>query len=415
MKKSAVLILIGGLLLMIAGCGAEKDAGSLQVSNDVDFGKSDYNTIVSPNNKLGFDLLEEVEPNENGNTFISPTSLLMALSMVYNGADGDTKEEMADVLHAKGIRAEELNKANASLMSMLDSKADDIQLHVANSMWLNKNFHFQDDFSESNEDYFNAKIKEIDVGDDASANEINDWVKKSTNDKIDTMVDPPLNPNLVAMLINAIYFNGEWTHPFDPEQTEDQSFHLKDGKTKDVPFMKLDQELPYIENDDFQAISLPYGEDGDMSMKVFLPDENADLEDFQKKFTQENWEQWLDEFYETDGDLWLPKFQSEYEVTLNDTLKELGMTSAFDDGAGFSKIVEEREQLKISEVKQKTFLDVNEKGTEAAASTSVEIEETAAMDSFTMKVDRPFMIVIHDEKTNAILFMGMIADPQKEE
>lgn len=411
MKKLFGLWLGLGFLILVAGCSEEP--GSMAVAGDVDFDDDDYEDIVSPNNALGFDVLDEVEANENDNAFVSPTSLLMALSMVYNGADGETKGEIADVLHAEDINTDELNRANASLMSMLDHASDDIELHAANSIWLNDMYGFQDDFTDATEDYFNAKMEDIDVDDNASADKINDWVKEATNDKIENIVDDSLDPNLVMLLVNALYFKGSWTFPFDKDATEKQPFHLNDGSTKDIPLMHVNEEFPYMETDDFKAVSLPYSEDEDMSMKVFLPKEDKDLADIQDALTPENWDQWRDDFTETTGELEMPTFHTEYDMNLNDTLKNLGMPSAFGENADLSKMIEGDAGLSISDVKQKTFLDVDEEGSEAAAATSVSVEDAGTADTFDMTVDRPFLVTINDDETGAILFIGAIENPQE--
>ncbi|WP_284037335.1 serpin family protein [Neobacillus sp. 114] len=406
------LILVVFFILMVWGMGM-KQTGNLAPSINAIFGKEDYTEIVSANNQLGMKLLTEIGAGNGGNTVISPTSLFMALSMVYNGADGATKEEMAKVLQTTGMDASELSQANASMMSMLHKHSKQIQLNIANSIWLNKDFHFQDDFATNNRDYFNAEIKEIDINDSQSVPLINDWVKKSTNGKIKEIIEAPLDPDLVAVLINAIYFNGKWQYEFDKEQTKEQTFYLTEGTTKKVPLMTLNEKLAYLETEDFQAVSLPYG-DGQMSMKIFLPRESSNLAAFQKMLTTENWEKWNSEFTEKKGTVLLPKFQLEYEVILNDPLKNLGMETAFDTRANFSKMVKETDPIMISEVKQKTFIDVNEAGTEAAAATSVQmVKESASIDNpFFIEVNRPFFMAITEEESGTILFMGLISDPQ---
>ncbi|MBU8918046.1 serpin family protein [Bacillus sp. FJAT-29953] len=406
------LILVVFFILMVWGMGM-KQTGNLAPSINAIFGKEDYREIVSANNQLGMKLLTEIGAGNGGNTVISPTSLLMALSMVYNGADGATKEEMAKVLQTTGMDATELSQANASMMSMLHKHSKQIQLNIANSIWLNKDFHFQDDFATNNRDYFNAEIKEIDINDSKSVPLINDWVKKSTNGKIKEIIEAPLDPDLVVVLINAIYFNGKWQYEFDKEQTKEQTFNLTEGTTKKVPLMTLNEKLAYLETEDFQAVSLPYG-DGQMSMKIFLPRESSNLAEFQKMLTTENWEKWNSEFTEKKGTVLLPKFQLEYEVILNDLLKNLGMETAFDSRANFSKMVKETDPIMISEVKQKTFIDVNEAGTEAAAATSVQmVKESASIDNpFFIEVNRPFFMAITEEESGTILFMGLISDPQ---
>ena len=398
---------------MITGCGKGKDQSGLQISDNVEFGSTDYEKITDSNNQLGFTVLSEAQPNKDGNVFISPTSLFMALSMVYNGADGVTKDEMAKVLQVEGIEADELNRANASLMNLFHSSSERIQLSIANSIWLNENYHFQDDFAKNNRDYFNAEIQEIDIFDSESPKMINQWVEEKTNGKIEEIIDSPLDPDLVTVLINAIYFKGDWKYEFDESQTEDRTFYLKDGSTKDVPLMRLEEKLAYMENEALQAVSLPYGEENEMSMNVILPKENVNLEEFQNMLTYENWQKWTSEFQVKEGTLLLPKFQLEYEATLNDLLKKLGMTTAFAKGANFGKMIQEGDPLWISQVKQKTYLDVNEKGTEAAAATSVEIvtESFNPDGPFRMEVNRPFVIAITENQSNTILFLGEINNP----
>lgn len=412
MKKNIATLMLISLLLLVTSCGKESNSGSLKISNDVEFGKKDYKKITSPNNELGFKLLAEAIEDGNGNVFISPISLTMALSMLYNGTEGKTKEEIAKVLQVEGMDVSELNKANASLISKLQHDSMHIQLNVANSIWLNDDFHFRSNFAKNNSDYFNANIQEININDQKSSNMINDWVKKSTKGKIDKIVDDTLDRDLVAMLINAIYFKGDWTYKFDKEQTQKQTFHLKDGTTKDVSLMTLNGKLAYFEHEKFQAVSLPYG-DETMSMKVLLPKENSSMEELDSMLTMENWKQWNSALYKKSGTILLPKFQLEYETLLNDILVNLGMTTAFKSNANFSRMIQENNSLFISEVKQKTFIDVNEEGTEAASVTSVSsIAETSApAESFYMKVNRPFFIAITNDKTGTILFMGSIANP----
>ena len=241
---------------------------------------------------------------------------------------------------------------------------------------------------------------------------INDWVKKSTNNKIDEIIESPLNSDTVTILINALYFKGSWKDEFNKELTEKQTFYLENGKSKNVPLMKLDKKLSYMENEYFQAASLPYS-DGKMNMKVFLPKEHFSLNEFKNLLTDDNWKEWLSQFQKKEGTILLPNFKMEYEVELNKTLKKLGMKTAFDRDANFSKVIEENVPLWISLVKQKTFIDVNEEGTEAAAVTAIQMDtESAPADQpFYMEVNRPFFFTISVEATGIILFMGSIANP----
>ena len=410
MRKFSIVL----VTILLAGCRTtvqDGSSGSLKISDDVEYGERDYQEIVAPSNELGWKLLPIIEPSDEGNRFISSASLFMAVSMVYNGAEGVTKEEVAKVLEVPELEADELNRANASLINQLHSETEAIQLNIGNSMWLNDEYQFQEEFAKNNEDYFNAEIEEIDVTDSGSAKRINDWVKESTNGKIEKITEDPLNPNLVTMLLNAIYFKGNWQYPFDEDNTTEKDFHLEDGSVKELPLMELSEQLPYLETNDFQAVILPYGE-GEMSMKVFLPKEDSTLAQFEKTLTRGNWDKWNSAFQERHGTLRLPKFELNYEVELNDPLKKLGMMAAFGPVAEFTKMIEDGGSLNIDVVKQKTYLNMDEKGTEAAAVTAITMESSgSAEEPYEMQVDRPFFITIEDTESKLILFMGAIAEP----
>ncbi|MBS4172855.1 serpin family protein [Bacillus sp. FJAT-49736] len=414
MKKWSVPLLLLSVLLFATGCGTNNASDGLAIAKNVQYGKDDYTKIVSSQNQLGFDWLQNIEKDKYGNAFISPTSLFLALAMVYNGADGETNAEIAQVLHTEALNKDELSKANASLMAKLHQHTKKIELNVANSIWLDKNYHIQKNFSQVSKDYYNAKIQEINKNDPKWPSLINDWVSGATNHKIKKIVDPSSDSDFIALLINAIYFKGNWENEFDKKNTVKRNFHLQDGSIKEVPLMKLKEELDYMENDSFQAVSLPYV-NGEMSMKIFLPKENTTLDQFEKMLTSEHWKEWNLDFRSRPGTVMLPKFQLNYQVMLNDTLKKLGMKSAFAANANFSKMIQEDAPIYISKVQQKTFLNVDEKGSEAAAATSVAMTKGAPSreEPFQMKVNRPFFITIVDDGTGTILFMGAISNPQE--
>lgn len=414
MKKLILSFIILGFMAVIAGCGdTEGTAGaSMKIADGVEYGETDYQLIAEAKNALGMKLLNDLSDREEGNIFVSPTSLYMALAMVYNGANGVTKEEIAKVLQAEGLSPEEMNKANASLIAKLGSNSEAIELNIANSIWAKDSYQFLESFRESSQDYFNAEVETIDVTDTASADAINDWVRKETNDRIDEMVESPLPGDLAAILLNAIYFNGTWQYTFIEELTEEQPFYLSDGSTSQVPLMVLEKELDYLETDQFQAVALPYGE-GEMNMHVFLPAENSSLEEFKSSMDEEIWSGWMTNFESREGTVKLPEFELEYEVSLNETLQDLGMETAF-NYVDLSKMFEESSGLFISEVKQKSFVNVSEEGTEAAAVTSVAVNESASMHEdppFVLSVNRPFFFTITDEETGVISFMGSIENP----
>jgi serpin B len=238
---------------------------------------------------------------------------------------------------------------------------------------------------------------------------INAWVAEKTHDKIDKILNETY-ADMVMVLINAIYFKGTWTYEFDPQDTADGTFHAPDGD-QTVKMMHMHGELSYQENADFQAVDLPYGHEL-FSMTVFLPKAGKSVDDIVAMLTDENWSAWMAGFNVEELDLSLPRFELEYEKKLNDVLIALGMQDAFTPVvADFSGIKPDHDMW-ISEVKHKTYVKVNEEGTEAAAVTSVTVVDTA-VGPF-MNVDRPFLFVIHDKNSKAMMFMGKIVDPPSE-
>ncbi|HLQ71118.1 MAG TPA: serpin family protein [Bacillota bacterium] len=407
------LLIFSMICIVYTSCGANHNAENHPVNSDVDFEKNDYEKITHSNNTLGFDMLQHVEPNESDNLFISPTSLYMAMLMIYNGADGETKNEIETVLNLEDISRDEANKANASLLSMLDKNTDHIQLDLAQSIWVNNDFTLQGDYQTVNKDYLHADVHSMDTSEEASVDKINEWVKTATHDKITDIIEPPLHKDTVALLLNAIYFNGDWTFPFDPEKTEDETFYLENGTQTNVKMMALHgDELAYMENNMFQAVSLPYG-DGQMSMKIFLPKVDNGLTTFTKELTSDNWQRWQDEFTEQEGTVHLPKFEIDYETSLNQTMIDLGIQTAFTEDAEFPYMIQEDDPINISEIKQKTYINIDETGTEAAGATSAEMQTTSAPinEPFSITINKPFFITITDDDTDTILFMGAIKKP----
>ncbi len=369
--------------------------------------------LVDANNKFGFKLFSEVLKNNSSeeNIFVSPSSVAIALAMAYNGASGSTQQAMAKTLELQGMSLPEINSAYATLKELLENPDPQVQLTIANSLWANKAATLQPNFLKSTQDFYKAKVTNLDFKDADSANTINQWVQDSTRGKINKIVDQ-IEPDQVLFLINAIYFKGQWSNQFDKSQTAEHPFKSTSGKQKQHPMMSQTGEYRYYENDQFQAVSLPYGEDGKVSFYIFLPKEESNLQTFYQNLNFENWEKWMSQLRNQDGFIRLPRFKTDYDVTLNDALKALGMAEAFSNQANFSGM---GENLKISEVKHKTFVEVNEEGTEAAAATSVGMVPTSfreKLEPFRMIVDRPFFSAIRDNQTGSILFMGSITDPQ---
>jgi len=370
--------------------------------------------LISANTAFGFHLFSEVAKGASDkNVFISPASVGLALAMTYNGAVGETKLGMERALEIRGMNHLELNRAYAGLKAALESADQKVQLSIANSLWGKKGVTFNQDFIKRNKDFYGAEVTTLDFNDPSAPGTINSWVSDKTKGKIDKIVDR-IDAQSILFLINAIYFKGSWTAEFDKAKTKDEPFTLATGAKQNRPMMHQNGDYRYLEGNGFQAISLPYGSKR-ISMYVFLPSQSSSLAQFQKNLSPENWDQWMSQFGETKGEIGLPRFKVEYEVSLNDALKSLGMGTAFDaDRADFSGIVQGEERAYISGVKHKTFAEVNEEGTEAAAVTSIEMRATSAMipkKPFRMIVDRPFFCAIRDNTTGEILFMGSINNP----
>ena len=370
--------------------------------------------VTAANTRFSFKLISEILKQNNSqnsqNIFISPTSVAIALAMTYNGAKGETQQAMAKTLELQGISLQEINSANAALIAAVQNADDKVQLNIANSLWAKQDINFNSDFLQTTEDFYKATVTNLDFSDPGAVNAINDWVRQSTNGKIDAIVQQ-INPDDVMFLINAIYFKGKWTKEFDPKQTTIGQFYLTTGEQKQHPLMSQSGKYSYYENKKFQAVSLPYGNDGRLSLYVFLPSDNSSLTAFYQALNAENWEKWITQFRNRQGSIRLPRFKINYDLTLNDALKALGMGAAFEPKADFSGI---GDNLALSEVKHKTFVEVNEEGTEAAAATSVGITLTSASSEqpFQMNVDRPFFCAIRDNQTGTVLFMGSIVNPQ---
>ncbi|MFN6562278.1 MAG: serpin family protein [Nostoc sp. ChiSLP01] len=369
--------------------------------------------IVQSNNKFGFKLFSEVNKTDGGekNVFISPSSVAIALAMTYNGASGSTQQAMAKTLELQGMNLSEINSAYAAVLKQLLENPDaKVQLKIANSLWANQQVKFQPDFLQRTENFYQAKVSNLNFQDPTAISTINKWVKDNTGGKIDKIVQQ-IEPEQVLFLINAIYFKGNWTKEFDKNETAEQPFYITSDRQKQHPMMSQEGDYRYYENEQFQAVSLPYGKDGKLSFYIFLPKQNSNLKAFSQNLNVENWEKWMTQFNKQKGFIRLPRFKTEYDVTLNNTLKALGMEEAFTNKANFSGM---GKNFAISEVKHKTFLEVNEEGTEAAAATSVGIVATSLRqepEPFRMIVDRPFFCAIRDNQTGSVLFMGSIVEP----
>jgi serpin B len=372
------------------------------------------NKLIAANTQFGFKLFDQLTKQDAGkNIFVSPSSVSLALAMIYNGASGETQQAMAKALELNGMSLPELNRANAALQATLTGADPKVQLNIANSLWARKGVTFKPEFIKRNQDFYAAELSALDFALPSAPGTINNWVSQKTNGKITKIIDN-IPSDAILYLLNAIYFKGVWAQQFDKSKTKAGRFTLLNGAKKQHPMMSQTGRYRYLENDDFQAISLPY-DAGSMSMYVFLPSENSNLNTFLANLNAAKWESWMSQLRSQQGNITLPRFKLEYEAVLNNALKALGMESAFDpQRANFKEMyaASPGANVFIGEVKHKTFVDVNEEGTEAAAVTSVRMRATAFVPPFSMVVDRPFFCAIRDEQSGTILFMGTIVEPR---
>lgn len=365
------------------------------------------NKVLTANNDFAFSLFEStiaVTPDEN--VFLSPLSVSLALGMTLNGAAGETRTAMEQTMAVHGLTTTEINEAWRGLSELLRQADPRVILTIANSIWSRAGFPVEQSFIDTNRDYFDAEVQDLDFNDPQASATINAWVNAKTNGRIPDIIDPPIPAEMVMYLINAVYFKGSWTTQFDPAHTRDDTFTALGGEKQSIRMMSRKGDIRYHADNMMQIVDMPYGWDR-FSMAVVLPRPGIALADAATELTN-RWDGLEELLGEIDMTVQLPRFTLAYEVEFKDILSAMGMEIAFDPSrADFSGINADGD-LFISEVKHKTFVEVNEEGTEAAAVTSVGIGTTSVPE--TMRVDRPFLFVIHERHTGAILFIGQISN-----
>ena len=369
--------------------------------------------LITRSNDFAFSLFREVDGRRqaaDANTFISPLSASMALGMTMNGAAGSTLDAMRNTLGFSGMSMADADTSYQSLITLLRGLDPGVDFQIANSIWYRQDFPFEPSFLQTGQRYFDAKIQGLDFDDPSAPGTINAWVNESTNGKIDKMIDA-IDPSNVMFLLNAIYFKGSWQTRFDKARTTSQPFFLADGSTTPVELMHLpDDSVPAVATADYRAAELPYG-GGAFAMDVVVPNEGNTLDDLIASMNADAWQALLASFTTQTGDVYLPRFQLTWDGSLKDPLTALGMGIAFQDGAAdFTGMSSTRgHELFISSVEQKTFVDVNEEGTEAAAVTSVGVSASAFHEPL-LRADRPFLFAIRERLSGAILFVGAVRE-----
>ena len=376
--------------------------------------------LVKANTNFALDLLRELRSEDPGdNVFFSPLSVSTALAMTLNGARGSTWDAMAHTLGLSGMTQIDINAAYRDLLVSLTGADAGVSLSTANSVWVDSFLqpYVKKIFTGSLSSDYLTELFTRDFGDPSTASDINGWVKDKTSGKIDKLIDT-LSPDDVMVLLNAIYFKGDWTIQFDPSKTINEPFKLEGESTATVNMMhaqESDVRLGYYRGDGFQIARLPYGREK-IAMYIFLPNENSSLTSMLGTLDQKTFEEALTAAKISNEELALsmPKFKVEYGVKrLNDVLTNMGMGIAFDpNAADLSGIADvSTGKLYLGFVDHKAVVEVNEQGTEAAAVTSVGIKLMGMPTIIPFKVDRPFLFVIRDDRSSSVLFMGAITDP----
>lgn len=366
--------------------------------------------VLSNGNIFGCELFQKINASDPGkNLFISPLSVSIALGMTLNGAKGSTRTDMENALKLQGLTITEINETYKNMIDYLLVVDPKVIFEIANSIWYRNTFSVEADFLKINQDYFYASVNPLDFENPGSVNTVNNWVSANTHDKIKTIIDE-IKPEDVMFLINAIYFKGNWRSKFDPANTKQKTFYLEGGTTKETPMMIQKGTFNYFSNDLFQSVEMPYG-NSRFNMYVLLPRQNKTTGDIILQLNSTNWDNWMNTYSPTDDiEIQFPKFKFEYEKSLNEALSAMGMGIVFTDQADFTGI-NGNGGLLITEVKHKTFVEVNEEGTEAAAVTSVGVGTTSAPEITYFTVNKPFIFVIAEKQTKSIVFIGKVLEP----
>jgi serpin B len=371
--------------------------------------------LMTADNTFAFKLLKELNvENKSGNLFVSPYSAATALQMAANGASGQTKAEMEKVLETAGLTREELNAASKAAGALLNSPDTNIILTTANALWYRQSAEIRPEFLAENQKFFASTIKPLDFANVPAAEAaINQWASDQTRGRITGIANGLIDPLYTDLVLaNAIYFKGKWLDPFEAKLTKDRPFHPATGAAREVPMMEMSKTFSYRKGSGYQAVRLPY-QGGDLAMYVFLPDTNSSPTKLLQIMNGDNWRRiTIPGFSDHEGLVVLPKFKLENTFDLMPPLQKLGLKTAFDrQHADFSGMF--KDPHFISAVRQKTFVDVAEEGTEAAAVTVVAVQvgaipEPNPIKPFEMIVDRPFLFTIVDARSEMILFMGVV-------
>jgi len=402
------------LAILISGCVDKPE----QKADDSGATQEGVSSVIYANNQFAFDLYSKYQKDQkykDNNIFFSPYSISTALAMTYEGARGQTAEEMQSIFNFPEDSS--LRRSNfAAIYNQLNKKDAEYKLNTATALWIQQDYKLLDTYTKTIETYYGGKVTNVDfVGATEQARQtINGWVEDKTNDKIKNLFPQgSLNQNSRLVLTNAIYFKGTWIKQFDKADTRDENFRVSTDQTIKVPMMVRtdeDAEFNYVETEDLQLLEMLY-EGEDLSMLVLLP-KNDDITTIEESLTVENLFDWRNQLREQRVNVFMPKFTFNTKYFLNENLKEMGMPSAFSESAADFSGIDGTKNLFIQTVVHQAFVDVNEEGTEAVAVTGIGSVLTSEPPPIpTFRVDHPFIFIIQERETGNILFLGRVVDP----
>ncbi len=369
--------------------------------------------LVQASSEFSLNLFRTVIADESSdkNVFLSPLSVSYALGMTYNGAKAETREAMEEVLGFDGMTRDAINENYHSVMDLLVSLDSRVTMEIANSIWYRNGYTVIPEFVERNETYFDAVVRAMDFSRSDASDIINDWISDKTHGHIDEMIDDDIDPMTLMFLINAIYFKANWRYQFDPDSTLERDFHLSDGTDLTCDFMLQSGEFQAYTDDVCMAVSLTYGRRSYSAMLI-RPDYGYDVQDVIDRLDSAYWARLREHSVESEAIISIPKFRFSYGLSLKDALMQMGMGVAFGANANFEDMYSDISVF-ISDVKHKTFVQVDEEGTKAAGVTVVEMGYESAPMEYCF--NDPFLFVVYEEISGAILFMGRISEPVWEE
>jgi serpin B len=412
--KTKIFFTIIVSILLFSNCSKSDNEDSKKTNKDLVAVKS---AIVDANNSFALNIFKSVCANDSQptNVFISPMSIYYALSLTGMGARSETFNAFQTTLGQEGFDRQTMLDAIAGLYNDIIPTDNKVTVEIANSVWPKEGFPINQGYIDTARLYFKADVQNLDYSSPEAVNILNTWIEEKTNGKIQKMLSV-LPSDIVLALVNAIYFKGDWKYQFDDTSNYSGSFLKEDGSQEEVTFMKQRADFNFTENSIFSSIQMPYI-DSNYYMVVLLPNAGSNTDDIISQLDDENWANWMNSFSYQKVNVVFPKFKYSYGTReLNQELKDLGLSVAFSDMADFSGITER--SVKIDQVLHKAFIEVNEKGSEAAAATVVTIIETSVNPNDNpekyFNADHPFVFAICEKKSNSILFMGKLAYPAQE-